>query len=87
MNKTFITEPKIWGFVNDFLPNDHKLAWECLHCSKCSCLIHAGYNEVMSTWIETGKGNYCIKCFIIIGGQIASGEIESNYVVDFGLKG
>jgi hypothetical protein len=26
-------------------------------------MIHAFNNECMSTWVETGVGNFCIECF------------------------
>ena len=56
-------DPILHSHIEDGLPDDHRLAWECVHCNVCACMVHAGNNECMSTWVETGKGAYCIKCF------------------------
>lgn len=26
-------------------------------------MVHASNNECMQTWVETGEGAYCIRCF------------------------
>ncbi len=58
-------EPLIHSHIEDGLPNDHLLAWEGVSCVVCGVLLHAGNNECMQTWVETGRGAYCLKDFIL----------------------
>ena len=58
-----LTEPKIHSHITVMLPDDHPLAYMHTHCAKCGDLVHAGNNMVMQTWIETGKGCFCVACF------------------------
>lgn len=55
-------EPKI-HFLNDDLLDDHEYAFETLYCKNCKEMIHAGNNELMQTWVQSHKGNYCLTCF------------------------
>ncbi len=57
-------EPKIHGHIEDLLEKNHPLAFKSVHCKDCESLVHAANNECMSTWVETGIGNYCLRCFI-----------------------
>ena len=57
-------EPEIHSHITDELPNNHKWAQEQLYCKICIVTIHAGNNECMQTWVETGNGNYCLKCWV-----------------------
>ena len=56
-------EPLIHSHITDKLPVDHPKAFETLFCKGCSAMIHAVNNECMRTWVESGQGNYCLKCF------------------------
>lgn len=56
-------DPKLWSHVSDYLPFGHPLACEQVTCGACGVLVHAGNNECMQTWVETGKGAYCLACF------------------------
>ena len=55
--------PKLHSHIEDGLPNGHPLAYECVYCTMCGEMLHAGNNECMQTWVETGRGNFCIPCF------------------------
>lgn len=57
-------EPQIWSHITDMLPEDHPLAYKTLICTTCRNMVHAGNNECMRTWVETGNGPYCIECFV-----------------------
>jgi hypothetical protein len=56
-------EPKIHSHIDDVLPDEHPLAFTCVDCVVCGVMVHASNNECMQTWIETGKGAYCLKHF------------------------
>lgn len=56
-------DPVLWSHASDCLPDDHPLAWRGASCTGCGCLVHAANNECMQTWVETGKGAYCLACF------------------------
>lgn len=62
-----VTEPLIHSHITDCLPVDHPLAFETIYCAcpNCACqeMLHAGNNECMQTWVETGKGTFCVPCF------------------------
>lgn len=60
-----LAEPKI-HFVFDDLPADRVDAYARIECERCDELLHASNNEQMQPWVETGKGNYCFTCFIMI---------------------
>lgn len=61
-------EPKIHSHIEDCLDDDHPLAFEQVRCAKCGELVHAGNNECMQTWVETGQGNYCVVCWSVLIG-------------------
>lgn len=60
-----LMEPLIHSHITDELPNGHKLAQETVYCKSCDKMLHHSINECMQTWVETGYGNYCIKCFSV----------------------
>jgi hypothetical protein len=59
-----VFEPRIWSHITDVLPDDHPLAWTSVYCTACKDMVHASNNECMTTWVETGKGGYCLACFV-----------------------
>jgi len=58
--------PVLHTHIEDVLPDDHPLAFDTVYCEgpECNRMLHAFNNECMQTWVETGKGNYCIWCFM-----------------------
>ena len=60
-------EPQIHSHITDMLPDDHPLANETFSCQRaaaCKTMLHADNNECMTTWVETGRGNFCFPCFV-----------------------
>jgi hypothetical protein len=60
----YLREPLIHSGITDLLPDDHPLAYTSISCQQCGGLLHAFNNECMQTWVETGKGNFCLSCFV-----------------------
>lgn len=58
-----LNEPRIHSHIVDCLPDEHPKAFEAVYCDGCRSMLHAWNNECMQTWIETGRGNFCIPCF------------------------
>ena len=56
-------EPLIHSHITDMLPEDNPLAYETVYCEVCEHMVHASNNECMTTWVESGLGNYCLDCF------------------------
>lgn len=56
-------EPQIHSHIEDCLPDDHGLAWQSVGCASCGTWVHASNNECMQTWVECGRGNFCMRCF------------------------
>ena len=75
-------EPEIHSHITDLLPDEHPLAYKSVHCEICMDMLHAANNECMSTWVETGVGNFCLLCFIKILVRCNSLEAFDN---DIGL--
>ncbi len=65
-------EPRIHSHVTDRLPGDHPLADERVYCDRCETLLHMQTNSCMRTWIESGCGNYCMRCFIVVARGFAA---------------
>ena len=59
-----LAEPQIHSHIEDGLPDSHALAFESVGCETCGAMLHAGNNECMQTWVETGLGPFCAKCFL-----------------------
>lgn len=82
-------EPKIHSHIEDELPEDHPLAYESVWCDgDCGRLVHAGNNECMRTWVETGRGNLCLWCFCQQAEKVTyPGSDDVGYVLfdEFGL--
>ena len=54
-------EPRFNHF-EDCLPDDDPRAYDCLYCQDCKHMVHAGNNETMMTWLDTGIGAVCLGC-------------------------
>ena len=63
-------EPKIHSHITDVLPDGHPLANEQVEFCKCRVLVHAFNNECMQTWVETGRGAFCLRCFAATRGEV-----------------
>ncbi len=57
-------EPVIHSHITDELASGHPLAHETVRCVSCDEVVHAENNECMQTWVETGRGPYCLPCWI-----------------------
>ena len=67
-------EPQIHSHITDVLADEHPLAYDHVECVVCKELVHAANNECMQTWVESGSGNYCLKCFADHGTVLEDGE-------------
>jgi hypothetical protein len=45
-----------------------------VYCTSCKAMLHASNNECMQTWVETGRGDFCVKCFAKISDVDALGD-------------
>ena len=73
-----LIEPIIVSEITDGLPKgDPRNIYGNFSCRICNKLVHS-CNEVMDTWVETGKGIYCLQCFA------KESEFESTW--DYALK-
>ena len=56
-------EPQVHSHITDCLPDEHPFARKYVFCDHpgCNAQLHAGNNECMETWIETGIGNFCLE--------------------------
>ena len=61
-------EPRIHSHVADGLPEGHPLARARVRCARCEALVHLPSNSCMRTWVETGRGNFCLRCFVLAAG-------------------
>ena len=61
-------EPRIHSHVTDCLPERHPLARTRVRCDRCDSLVHLQSNSCMRTWVETGRGNFCLRCFVLAAG-------------------
>ena len=68
-------EPKIHSHIEDGLPDDHPLAWEQVDCMTCGKPVHNSRNECISSWVETGKGIFCFRCWINALGAEGEGGL------------
>jgi hypothetical protein len=67
-------EPRLHSHVTDALPTDHPLAHARVYCGRCNALLHLQTNSCMRTWVESGRGNHCVRCFIVVAGGLARDE-------------
>ena len=64
-----MSEPLFHSHLTDALPLEHPLATARVECDRCQALLHTQSNSCLRTWIETGAGNYCVRCFVLaLGG-------------------
>jgi len=56
-------EPLFHYFDDGFVDESHPMAWVGQHCVFCGTIVHAGNNETMTAWFETGIGAVCFNCF------------------------
>jgi hypothetical protein len=67
----WLCEPQVHSQITDRLPPDHHLSNQRVYCDRCDTLLHMQTNSCMRTWIESGRGNHCIRCFIVVAGGLA----------------
>jgi hypothetical protein len=61
-------EPRIHSHITDRLPERHPFAQTRVRCDRCDSLLHLHSNSCMRTWVETGSGNFCLRCFVLAAG-------------------
>ena len=64
------TEPRLHSHISDQLPADHQLATRRLSCERCETILHVQTNQCLRTWVESGRGNYCLYCFVVVVGEL-----------------
>lgn len=67
-------EPRLHTHVTDRLPDEHPLARTRVHCDRCEALLHLQTNSCMRTWVESGRGNHCVRCFLLVAGGLAPND-------------
>jgi hypothetical protein len=77
-----LKEPLIHSHVEDRLPEEHQMAFRNIHCRRCLKYIHASDNVNISTWVETGCGDYCLKCFSVLCGEVLAKRFGINISED-----
>ena len=84
-------EPLLHSHVTDALAPGHPLAGARVYCDRCDALLHMQTNSCMRTWIESGRGNFCVRCFIVTAGGLAPDDTRLGGVDclsrSFGLHG
>lgn len=58
-----MSEPLIHSHIEDVLDDTHQSAFKNVWCGDCHTLVHASNNECMTTWVESGEGDFCLTCF------------------------
>jgi hypothetical protein len=69
-----MTEPLLHSHVTDALPEGHPLAHERVRCDRCETLLHIQSNSCARTWVECGRGNFCLHCFVLVAGGLSPDE-------------
>jgi nucleotide-binding universal stress UspA family protein len=64
-------EPRLHSHISDKLPATHPLAGTRVTCDRCETLLHLQTNSCVRTWVESGRGNFCLRCFILAAGGFA----------------
>jgi hypothetical protein len=64
------SDPVLHTHIEDVLPDGHPNAWQAVYCTDCGSSLHASNNECMQTWVETGRGPYCLACFSRGTGEV-----------------
>lgn len=70
------TEPRLHSHVIDRLPEDHPLATRLVSCERCEAILHLRSNRCVRTWVESGRGNYCLYCFVVAVGALARNHAD-----------
>jgi hypothetical protein len=65
------TEPQLHSNISDQLPANHQLATRRVSCERCEAILHLQTNQCVRTWVESGRGNYCLYCFAVAVGELA----------------
>lgn len=79
-------EPLIHSHITDILDTNHPLADCDIFCEHCSVMLHAYNNECMQTWVESGLGNMCFKCFAqchgdeVLDGRLRLPAMQASFV-------
>jgi hypothetical protein len=73
-------EPRLHSHVTDRLPTGHPLAFTRVYCDRCETLLHMQTNSCMRTWIESGRGNYCVRCFVVVAGGLSPDDTRLSGV-------
>lgn len=74
-------DPVLHSHVSDVLPDGHKYSHKAIGCARCEVPLHASNNECMVTWVETGKGAFCIKCFAALSD---ANSLDEEYGLEEG---
>lgn len=88
-------EPKIHSDISNSddysretipLPGEHPLFNEKIYCKTCVLQVYDGtYHDNDATWVETGAGNYCLKCFYEYVNEKNVEDCGQKCVNNFGL--
>ena len=70
VSSAVFAEPLLHSHVVDRLPDAHPLARARVRCDRCESLLHLSSNSCMRTWVETGQGNFCVRCFVLAAGGL-----------------
>jgi hypothetical protein len=69
-----LLEPQLHSHVLDRLPDGHPLAFTRVSCDRCDTPLHLQSNSCMRTWVESGRGNFCLRCFVLAAGGLSPDE-------------
>jgi hypothetical protein len=88
-------EPKIHSDISNSntimnecspLPDNHPLVSEKIYCKTCVIQVYDGTcRENDTTWVETGNGNYCLKCFYECALERNLSDSSKKQIDAFGL--
>lgn len=85
-------EPKIHSDISNneyntpILPDNHPLVSEKIYCKTCVNQVYDGtYRENDETWVESGQGNYCLKCFYECVRERNLSDHTQKQIDSFGL--
>jgi hypothetical protein len=66
--------PVLHTHVERGLPDGHPYAGQAVYCQFCRDPLHASTNECLQTWVETGRGPYCLEDFTNATGQVVDDD-------------
>lgn len=64
-------EPRLHSHITGCLADRHRLATQRVSCERCEAILHLADNSCVRTWVESGRGNYCLYCFLVAAGGLA----------------